>query len=154
MGGRGLELWGHQNWKRNYLKFCNICYLRRVMPLFWSLVKCEKTQSAPINKAFFNSRHLLFLSQNNGLLHQNKRSVFPNLDQTVVLGEEKQCLELENALFIGMDWTFFLSWMVNSTVSIMAMMVTRLVRLVIFWMDKDDLQYYGKHLTETVTILL
>lgn len=43
-----------------------------------------------INKTFFDSRHLLFLSQNNGLVHQNKRSAFANLDQTVILGKEKQ----------------------------------------------------------------
>ena len=52
----------------------------------------QQFQYVPVNKAFFNSKHLLFLSQNNGLLHQNKRSVFPDLDQTVVLGEEKQYL--------------------------------------------------------------
>ena len=51
-------------------------------------------QSVPINVAFlYSSIALLFLSQNNGFTHQNKRLVFPYQNQTVVLSEEERCLE-------------------------------------------------------------
>ena len=43
-----------------------------------------------------------FSAQNNGLVHQNKRSVFSNLDQTVILAEEKRMIR--NFFFSGMDW--------------------------------------------------
>lgn len=59
--------------------------MQKFSKLFIIIFQYKGFQAVPVSKA------LLFLPEKTGLVQKNKRSFFPKLDHTVVMGEEKQC---------------------------------------------------------------